>query len=494
MSFSDSVPTRMETPTGPDLEPVQLMHRGHDGYVAFASKGNPAGEFRQLYSVRARDLDGVFPQLMPQLDADSFYSINGFFRAGYGNSQHSPDGLRLPRAHRNSDDVRWLTCTFADLDCHNIGLTLGQTLGLVMDAQNAGIIPPLSMLQMSGRGFWCFWFLRDRPDSAPPKDWPAAGPVRAWREKVQLWCAVQRVIGERLAQLGADANARDVARVTRVAGSINTKVGLRVRYLLQADDHMRPFLYTLDDLASWFDVSMQPMGREIREVDAKLSAYGRRGAAGRWRHDLHRFRTLWEMRGTWRIGLRNNAALVYGRILLSLKGADRPSPGAIWDELVQLWNTFEQRPGHDQDGTPYVYSLDDLQKLSQSLPTTGRPIRHQTISDLLDVTPEESALLGSGETAWPAAARFSILPASQQRNRDEMAQQRRDALRRILTARDGVTPTLRDLAEMLRSEGIDAAAATVSSDLEAIGVTNPRGRRGRRRKSARRPEPKLFPE
>ena len=143
MSFSDSVPTRMETPTGPDLEPVQLMHRGHDGYVAFASKGNPAGEFRQLYSVRARDLDGVFPQLMPQLDADSFYSINGFFRAGYGNSQHSPDGLRLPRAHRNSDDVRWLTCTFADLDCHNIGLTLGQTLGLVMDAQNAGIIPPL---------------------------------------------------------------------------------------------------------------------------------------------------------------------------------------------------------------------------------------------------------------------------------------------------------------------------------------------------------------
>lgn len=464
-------PADLVAPDQPDITPVQRMHRGHDGYVAFASKANPAGEFRQLYSVRARDLVGVFPQLMPQLDADSYVSIHGFYRGGFGKSKHSPAGLQLPAAHRKADDVRWLTCAFADIDCHNIGLSLGQVQGVLTDAQNAGDIPPISLLEQSGRGWWCFWFLRDRHDDAPPKDWPAAGPARAWKDKVPLWCAVQRVIGERLAALGSDANARDVARVSRVPGSINTKVGLRVKYLLQFDDHGQPFVYTLDQLAAWFNVAVRPMGREIREVDAKLSAFGRRGSAGRWRHDLYRFRTLWEIRGTWRIGLRNNAALVYGRILLSLKGADRLSPGACWNELVQLWETFEQQPGD-------VYPIGSLKRLWHSLPTTGRPIRHQTISDLLDVTPDESDLLVSGDRpAWPAACRFSLLADRKAGSRSELLEHRRLALRAILAARGGAVPPLRDLVDMLRAEGVDTTTATVRADLDAIGVKNPRARR-----------------
>jgi hypothetical protein len=466
-------PADLVVPDQPDVRPMHLMHRGHNGFIAIASKANPSGEFRQLYSVRARDLVGVFPQLMPQLDAESYFSVHGFYRGGYGKSLHTPEGVELPAAHRKADDVRWLTCAFADLDSHNLGLTFGQTLGMVIDAQDNGIIPPVTMFQRSGRGLWCFWFLRDRHDDAPAKDWPAAGPVRAWKEKVPLWCAVQRVIGERLAALGSDAKARDVARVTRVPGSINTKVGLRVGYHLQLDDDGQPFVYTLDDLAELLNVTVRPMGREIREVDAKLSAYGRAGGAGRWRHDLHRFRTLSEMRGTWRIGLRNNAALVLGRILLSLKGADRPSPGACFDELVQLWNTFEQRPGE-------VYSLDDLKKLWHCLPTTKpkRSLRHQTISDLLDVTPEESGLLVSTNgIAWPAASRFSLLAHRPTATRAELAEHRRDALRAILTARDGPTPPLRDLVDMLNAQGIGTTTATVRKDLVAIGVTNPRARR-----------------
>jgi hypothetical protein len=450
------------------------------------------GRFENLYSVRAQDLDGVFPQLRPQLDTDSYVSINGFHRPGSGVSRHSPEGLALPVAHRSGGALRWLTAVFADLDCHTLGLTFGQTFGMVIDAQDSGIIPPVTMFQRSGRGLWCYWFLRDRHDDATPKDWPAAGPVRAWPEKVELWATTQRMIGERLAQMGADANARDTARVSRVPGSINSKAGLRVGYLLQADDAGQPFVYTLNDLAQAVGARVPPMAAGVRAIDAQLSAAGRLGAAARWRHERDRFRILASLRPSWPVGLRSKATWVYATLLTALRPGDRPAADAIAEELENLWATFDQ-PDDDR------YTLDDVRATlngvlaeaasNQRRRGRGRPIRMQTIADRLEVTPEEAAICG-----YPPARQFSRLPNLEPRTRAELAQRRQDALRAILAARGGAMPTLRDLVDMLLDQGLPTCAETVRTDLEAIGVTNPRALPGRRRRCARRPSPKLFPE
>jgi hypothetical protein len=153
---------------------------------------------------------------------------------------------------------------------------------------------------------------------------------------------------------------------------------------------------------------------------------------------------------------------VYATLLTALRPGDRPAADAIAEELENLWATFDQ-PDDDR------YTLDDVRATlngvlaeaasNQRRRGRGRPIRMQTIADRL-----------------------------------ELAQRRQDALRAILAARGGAMPTLRDLVDMLLDQGLPTCAETVRTDLEAIGVTNPRALPGRRRRCARRPSPKLFPE
>jgi len=75
-------------PDTPDLKPVELLHRHHDGFVSFHRKVD--GQFEDLFSVPARQLDGIFPQLSPLLERDSYFSINAFYRAGHGIARNSP--------------------------------------------------------------------------------------------------------------------------------------------------------------------------------------------------------------------------------------------------------------------------------------------------------------------------------------------------------------------------------------------------------------------
>lgn len=474
-------------PPEPDLRPLMLLHRRHDGCLTFHRMDN--GRFTSLYGVPASDLDGVFPQLLPDLDADSYASVNGMLMPRGGTSQHSPPGLMLPVAYRSNNRIRYLTSAFADVDCHNLGITYGEAVGGVIDLQEAGAIPPVSMFQRSGRGLWCYWFLRDRHDDAAPRAWPAAGPVRAWPEKVELWAAVQVRIGELLADLGSDAAARDAARVSRVAGSLHSKAQLRVGYFVALSAEGKPFFYTLGELANLLGVRLKPMTDRVAEIDARLAAWGQKGAAGRWRHDLRRFRTLWTERKTWRVGMRNRSAWVYATILRSLRREDRLSPAEIAEELKNLFLSFEQ-PADDP------YTLDELQAVLDQVVTeakskgTGRPLRHQTIADRLDVTPEESEVCG-----WPAASRFRLgLPDVQTANKVQQAKARRDALRGLLGALKGRIPTCREAANYLADLGLDAAPATVLADFKALGIANPRARKRRRRRCAPNSERKLFPE
>ncbi len=109
---------------GPDNRPIHALHRANDGYIAFARK-SATGEFENLWSVKASEMDGYFPQMSPYLETDSFFSINAFYRDGRGVSRNSPNGTALKNVHRDRKSVSHLTAVFADLDCYNVGLTVG---------------------------------------------------------------------------------------------------------------------------------------------------------------------------------------------------------------------------------------------------------------------------------------------------------------------------------------------------------------------------------
>lgn len=453
-------------PNSPDFRPIVQLHRGHDGYVSFHRKAGD--QWENLFSIKARELDTYFPQLLPTFETDSYFSVNGMFRGGHGVSPHAAE-LGLPRAHRNNDSIRWITSCFVDLDCHALGIDVGTAVGTIINAQDAGTIPPASMLCRSGRGLWVFWFLQSDDENK-------AEPVAAFPEKIRTWCNVQCAVTRLFSTIGADAAARDVSRVTRIPGSINSKSGRRVAYWIQGDDNGHPFVYTLNSLARAFQVQLPTRHAAVTQAHAKLSARGRKGQAGRWLKARSNFERLWELRGTFPQGTRNNAIFVYATILRSQKLDD----DVVWAECSRLFA--------DLAVGDHPYTMADFdQAMKSSVGFRFGGVKNQTIADMLDVSPDEAAVLDN----WPPASRFKAVVSdgeADKLSRSELQQRRRGLLLSKLAElkANGVTvPPLRDLAAWLSDQGLPTVACTVAGDLAALGIKNPRKPK-RRAKSRQR--------
>jgi hypothetical protein len=470
-------------PNEPDLKPVLELHRGHDGFVSFHRKSESGG-WQDLFSVAARELDGVFPQMSPMLEEDSYFSIHGFYRSGYGISQSSPGTTRLKRAFRRSDGLKWLTCCFADIDCHKLGIQDGDAIGAVINAQDADMIPPASMITRSGRGVWLFWFLVNDADD---------GLIRAWPEKVQIWSAVQRAIGDRLANIGSDAAARDASRVTRIAGSVNRKAAARVAYWLQANKHGHKYRYTLPKMADLLGVTVSRGIRTIENhsqslrVSEERRMIGLKGQRGRWVHARDQFLQLWEMRGKFEVGTRNNAVVIWTAILRSLRSETDPakrkfSEAEVLAEVHRLVQCFPKTP-------PFTTS-DQIAAMRAANQNQFGNLRNQTISDWLNITPEEAAFLKT----WKAATRYQAddEPVT---DWDSMSQSERRELRRrsirSIVESFGRVPTSEELVSELSDRGIPTVTATVLADLQAMNIENPRKRRRKRKKRTKNGR-KLF--
>jgi len=228
------VSDQVKPPTGPDWYPIAQIHRAHDGLITFLQKGE--GEEFHSFAIRAEDLQQYFPEFVEELEQDAYFSLHGMYRP-----EKAGRGI-LRGSYRKTRNLRWLNAAWVDCDCYNVGATWAAAVGMVQGMQDSGILPPASFLVRSGRGLWLLWLVKGCDDSSLGE--------RACARNVQLWAKVQRELASRLAPLGADMAALDGARVVRVPGSLNSKSGERVAYLLQLSKEGRGFSYTLPELAS----------------------------------------------------------------------------------------------------------------------------------------------------------------------------------------------------------------------------------------------------
>ena len=486
-------------PDRPDLLPIREIHRGHDAWITFHRNDPETGQQRDLWGVRAEELEGIFPQRRPQRERDSFFSVTAFWRAleskrrGQLVPQQAPRGLepQLGVVQRRKYNLEYLTCCFCDLDCHALGITTGTALGALVDAQDSGALPPASMITRSGRGLWAFWMLRDAKHGGHQKAMPC---------RIQEWANIQHCIGAKLTAIGADAAARDAVRISRVAGSVNSKSETRVAYWIQKDKFGQTPSYTIDGLLDFFDLKTIPKAVSEVRVDkakSKLTERARKGQVGRWLKALECFRTLWELRRTWPAGTRNNAAFIYTQILTSLHKASDASTltaGERWSELLRLLASFDQPAGNK-------FTERNLKAAVQGVgrPKFGQlgPMRNQTISDWLDVTIEESVYLQGG---WPPATKYRADIPEDRAEVEKIDPRQRITIRQLhlvelslsLKKSKSRLPTLERLAEFLEERGLPTSAATIANDLRELGIRNPR--RHKRRKSGRAllRQPKLF--
>lgn len=427
-----------------DVRPIDLLHRGHDGFITFHRKdADPDGPgFQGAGYTKASELVSIFPQFVEQLERDSYFSLNGFFRPV-----------------RKTGSTRWITSCYADLDVYRVGRTVNETIKLVLDLQDNDAFPPASIIVRSGRGVWLVWILNDNHDTS--------SPVRAWPEVCINHRLVQQAIQRKLAPLGSDPNAIDLARITRVPGSINTKANRfdqRVQYWVQHDGAGRPYSYTLNTLADRFAADLAPPAAVKDLQQARHSVQGR-GWRALHNKRAQQFAALRAIRGGFRESTRYNAALVLAHILHKrhLKDDD------IRRQLEQLADECKPPlPRRELDAA--MRGGRDISRL-----------KDQTISDRLRITKDESEQLaqaierkpGCRWNPFPPAIEFAgdIDPTIEHRpTRTEQLERRRSALQ---VMRDGfdTVPPLRALSDELSDRfGIQASIATIRSDLNALDI------------------------
>ena len=438
----------MVMPDAPDVLPIVEMHRGHDGFVAFQRREADGG-VHPLFSVPAKELASVFPQFVaPHVGEESFFSINGMYRGGFQQSSVEP---KFRSAKWGGRELRWLTACYVDIDFYKMGITLGQAIGVVVDAQDRGAIPPASMLTRSGRGLWCWWFLCDDNDPTHP--------ARAWPEACATHRRIERQLLRTFESIEPDKKATDPARITRVPGSLHRKAQVRVGYWIQRDTSGKPFVYKLDDLAVRLGVAPTrlPDGMQ-RVLNPKLAERAKRGYKALWANRLAKIVKLISKRGKIKEGCRNHCALLLATFM------ERSKIDATEIEET-LWKF-----GQAQCEPPMLPSEMEEAFNKRRFYTMFSDF---TIADWLGITPEESEEIG-----WPAAGSRTAADDSMLRTRKDARRARRLAVASMVEGKSGRNmPTLQAIAEALEEMGIDTCPKTILKDLQLLGVKNPRARK-----------------
>jgi len=269
--------TPQQTVTG-----LMALHRGPDGWVPFYRRHE--GTFESVASVKVNELRDMLPGMVDVLAEDGFAAVNTMYRPGKGNSQLVP-GARA--AKRSKHDVRWLNACLVDLDVGREGedgpkgLTIGQAIGALIDAQDSGVLPPVSIYARSGRGLYAMWALKAEDGNAQPG--------LTWAIKTAE--RVNKELAVRLEALAADRRVIDAARIIRIPGTRHSKVGTQAQYWVAAGQDGRGIEYTLSELSAALELpppcaTTQPRVKpKDGPVDSQLSEYGRTGN-----------RTLWQQR------------------------------------------------------------------------------------------------------------------------------------------------------------------------------------------------------
>jgi hypothetical protein len=341
------------------------------------------------------------------LDEDAYNSLQSFYRAaslGIDNPQFThrkeladvigPDGNKLRAAYRDSEGIARLNCCYVDIDYYNLGLTAGNVIGQIYDLQKDGRIPPPSYLKDSGRGLWAVWLL--------------GLEARHYQEHWQQWRAIQSKLHCMFSSSGSDAQVqRDLARLTRIVGSKNTKADRRANMVIFArDNEGQPIRYRLNDLADSLNCRIIKTKRVKTEPMLRLakSAKAVKGQIARWKIDEARFWSLVEtIRKRVPIGTRNKHCMVIGAILRHRHEVSEILAAEIEAAAERLWRRMEQT--NDRKTLSEVKAEIKAVALGRK---RGVKITATCISDNLQLTTYEAETLRdlhptNSKGTWPPA-------------------------------------------------------------------------------------------
>ena len=385
------------------------------------------------------------------LDEDSYNSLQCMYRAaslGRDNPQFThrkeladvlgPDGKRLRAAYRDSEGIARLNCCFVDIDYYKLGLSPGNVIGQIYDLQNEGKIPPPTYLKDSGQGLWAVWLLGIED--------------RHYREHWNQWKAIQAQLHCMFSNAGSDPQVQsDLARLTRIVGSKNTKANRRANMVIFArDNEGEPIRYRLNELADLLNCRIVKTNRVKTDPLIKLgsSAKSVKGQIHRWKWDELRFWSLVEtIRKRVPEGLRHNHNLVIGAILRHRHEVPAILEAEIHAAAERLFRRMDRSKNRSDDYT-LAMVIDEIRDAVTGK-KRGVRISAQYIADALQVTTHEAETLRdlhqtTSKGTWPPAQGQPELAP-----RMDRAYRKSVILKWMVSKGFQVSPPSRELAEII---------------------------------------------
>lgn len=217
-----------------------LIHNSEDGFVTVGTKDKTRNN---LWLETTYPVKEWYFHLVEDENIGCFNSVNTMYKE-----------------HRSNNNVRHLNAFFVDIDTRNVGISKEDALaGIDFLVRNERLPEPTFVID-SGGGLYGIWKI----ETVPGK----------FRRTQKLYSLIEEFLIEELADLGADAKAKDPARVLRVPGTFNEKYQKRVAVLKHSDNvyTMRFFQEVMNEMngVEWDPVTKTfPQKKDVQKKGRK---------------------------------------------------------------------------------------------------------------------------------------------------------------------------------------------------------------------------------
>lgn len=346
------------TMTLSDYQEVMYPNAEDAGYVAVATK-------KDTWKQRMYKATEWFEYI--EVDTNCYASVNTFF---------------MPK--RQIRAVRHLNAFFVDLDIYNAGVSKNDVINAIdFLVKTERILRPTFIIS-SGRGMYLIWKIEDVPG--------------IYKKTKGLYNAIQNYLVEQFDSLGADNGAKDIARVLRVPGTVNTKNSEKVEVLDFNDKGfytMSMFAEFVDDFEELQQKNKQP--KTIKE-QPKTKSKKKETKQSKIAHLFNSYtlnktrandiKSLCKLRGYDLKGQRDTFIYIYHYYMLQIHR----------DEKVALYYTLNLNdlfiePLTEKEVKSYVKSSVNAFKEHLKDKTKGYNFKNDTLIDKLQITKEEQATL-----------------------------------------------------------------------------------------------------
>lgn len=274
-----------------------------------------------------------------------------------------------------------IALNFTDLDTYNVaGLkdkTADQLVTEVFGYCRLEGIPIPSVILFSGRGLQCKWLLTD--------------PIQP--DALMEWNQNQSALYRLFQALGADANAKDAARLLRLERTVNTKSG-EIARVVYPGDNTAPARFLFQELSETLrELSPEPQPQRVYTGPQRIiPANGFTTKRLNWYH-YHDIKDLWDMRG----GVQEHYREVTLFYLLNYMLLAEPGRSCdYWNEAQHIAGELHI-PGteYSQAGLGVLYRKAQAMMRGEVVEFQGRKFsplytpRNQTLIERFCITPDE---------------------------------------------------------------------------------------------------------